>query len=238
MDRKMTANVLIASLLLSAGAYAEGDEAAKGVEKNTFLTENGNTVEVVKRVHENDDGDKYGKAAYRVTDENGDVIARGAGKGYETAEGEKGGKHVRERTNADGETIQVRSRGHTDGQGNAQGQRQWRTIDADGDVVARGGGRGYKTEDGAKGGKQYRERTNADGETVQARRRAQTDGQGNVRVQRQYRKQDADGNVVARGSDRARKNADGDRSRVSKRARQNPNGSRASQTRRVHRRGS
>lgn len=134
----MTRSSLIASTaltlcLFTVGAYAEDGANIKG--HKSFTTEDGRTVDVVRGARRNDDGDAVAGRAYRVTDENGDVIAGGVDKAYRTDEGAKGVSRKRMRTNEDGATV-VRGRtASTDGEGDVRVRRGYRVTDQNGDVV-------------------------------------------------------------------------------------------------------
>lgn len=85
------------------GAYAEDATDAK--MHRSFTTEDGKTVEVVRGVRHNDEGDVVAGRAYRVTDHEGDVVAAGVDRAYRSDEGVKGISHRRMRTNEDGNLV-------------------------------------------------------------------------------------------------------------------------------------
>jgi len=83
-----------------------------------------------------------------------------------------------------GNTVQVRKKAQTDGEGNARAKRQYRVTDAEGEVVARDKDRARKDDKGKT-----------------------------ARAKRQGRKMNEAGEVRARGRDRGQKNAEGERVR-------------------------
>lgn len=158
----MKSSILVTSVLaavVSTGAFAD---SSKAVYKEHEL-ENGNTVQVRAKGHKNDEGDAAGRRHFRVVDENGDVVRRGADAVRKTADGEVARVKKREYTDEDGNVYQKRARGQKDGEGNARGQRQMRKRDADGNVVARGRDRGRNFEDGTKVRRHHRQRQDANG---------------------------------------------------------------------------
>ena len=113
-----------------------------------------------------------------------------------------------------GNTVEVRRVGQTDGEGNVRAARQFRVTDEEGEVVARGADRVRKNADGEVTRATRRTRTDDEGNVRQRRARGHKDGEGNARVQRQRRKIDGDGNVVGRSSTRVRKHGDVTQRRV------------------------
>ena len=134
---------------LSAGAFADTDDITTERGHKSFDTADGRHVDVRGVRRSDGEGNVRGSRAYRVTDEEGNVIGRGRAQGARDADGSARVRRVGERTNADGNQVQRRARAQHDGEGNSRAQRQTRRRDADGDVVARRGDRVSRRADGS-----------------------------------------------------------------------------------------
>ena len=137
------ANMAFALCLYTLGAYAEDGRTHK-----SFTTEDGKTVDVVRGVRHNDEGDVVAARAYRVTDAEGDVIAAGRDRAYRTDEGDKGISQRRMRTNEEGDKVGRGRQVRTDGEGNVRARRARRVTDENGDRVRARRDRAARNSDG------------------------------------------------------------------------------------------
>ncbi len=107
--------VVLASVALGFTMDALADEPAGKVIRNTHELANGNTVEVVRAGRVDEDGNKRGRAAYRVTDAEGERIAAGITRGRADADGNKARHTHRWRKNDDGTVTRRHVHARTDG---------------------------------------------------------------------------------------------------------------------------
>ncbi len=145
----MKSHTLAIGLLAFSMSAVAADVETQRVQK-TFETDNGNTVEI-RRVGQTDhEGNARARTGYKVTDENGELVARGQNRARKTADGDVARAKRREFTDADGNTYQKRARMQKDAEGNVRAQRQRRKLDADGNVTARQRQGGRNFSDGSK----------------------------------------------------------------------------------------
>ncbi len=143
-------SLLIAGLSSLIAVSVQADDGVDKAKKyRTFETENGNTVQVLKRGQRDDEGNARGSRRVRVTDADGELVAKGVDRGRKTADGNTARAKKRTWVDEEGNVTQKRARAQKDGQGNARAQRQGRKFDADGNVTARAKDRGRKHADGS-----------------------------------------------------------------------------------------
>lgn len=179
----------IACLMASIGIMFSLPLVAQEVERSeskTYTNANGNTVEIERKASADADGNIVKKQQFHITDSNGDTVAAGKDRDWQTEDGRQGSSQAGVKYDADGNRILKRRQAQTDGDGNIRERHGKSVRDEDGELTAKGID-GQASKDGTEYRTQKRTRVKADGDTVTKIRRGKLDDQGNKTVVRKQR---------------------------------------------------